>query len=169
MIGVIIVFLLIPVVALVLNAIDDYNRSISFSNVYEEAGLPIVTLENGDSKYNFLVDTGANLCVLNAKYAETMQCEPVGGTGTMFGMEGNIQEVTYVKAELTHGKDKFNVSFQVIDIDNAFGRIEQDYNITVHGVLGTAFLERYKGKVDFIEHKLKYGKEDKAKVKGKNK
>lgn len=169
MIGTIIVFSLIPVVALIFNAIDDHSHSISFDTAYDEAGLPIVTLENNGSKFNFLVDTGANLCVLNAKYTEVINCEPVGGTGTMFGMEGNIQEVTYVKAELTHGRRKFNVAFQVVNIDNAFGRIEQDYNITIHGVLGTSFLERYKGKIDFIEHKLKYGKEDKTKVKGKNK
>lgn len=169
MILAIIVFLLIPVVALIANAVEDHNKSISFDAVYEEAGLPIITLKNNGADFNFLVDTGANLNVLNESCLDTLDYEPLEGTGTMFGMEGNIQEVTYVKVALTHGRKKFEAAFQVVNIDNAFGRIEKDYNVTIHGVLGTSFLEKYKGKINFEERSLKYGKENKVKNKRQDK
>ena len=65
---------------------------------------------------------------------------------------------------MSHGKNDFTVEFQVTNLDAAFGRIEKEYNITICGVLGTEFLEANKGKVDFTEHRLLYGKPRKDKA-----
>ena len=162
--GTIVVFLLIPVVALIANAVEENNNTISFDPSYEESGLPVITLTNNDKEFNFLVDTGANLCVLNESHLGEIGHEPLEGTGTMFGMEGNVQNVTYVKVELARGKRVFKIPFQVVNIDNAFKRVELDYGITIHGVLGTQFLDKNKVKVNFIERSIAYGKPDKSKT-----
>lgn len=169
--GTVIVFILIIVIALIANAVEEHNSAIPFDSSYEDSGLPVITLTNNGKEFNFLVDTGANLCVLNERHLEEIEHEPLKGTGTMFGMEGNVQQVSYVRVDLTIGKDILKVPFQIINIDNAFGRVEQDYGVTIHGVLGTQFLEKYKGKIDFIERTLSYGKPDKNKtaLKGQNK
>lgn len=159
MIGTIIVFALIPVVALLANAVEEHNDGIPFDAAYDSAGLPIITLTNEGKEFNFLVDTGANLCVLNESVLPEIKHKKLEGEGTMFGMEGNLQKVEYVEVLLTHGKDDFTVEFQVCNIDAAFGRVEAEHGIAVHGVLGTQFLESNRGKVDFIEHKLHYAPE----------
>lgn len=169
MIGTIIVFALIPVVALLANAIEEHNDGIPFNAAYNSAGLPIITLTNDGKEFNFLVDTGANLCVLNKSVLPELKYKELEGEGTMYGMEGNLQKVEYVEALLSHGKDDFTVEFQVCNIDAAFGRVEEAHGITIHGVLGTQFLENNKGRVDFIEHKLRYESEkNKAPLKGQN-
>ena len=172
-VGTIIVFALIPVVALVANAVEDSNREISFDSVYGESGLPVVTLSNDGKIFNFLVDTGANLSLINASHLNDLKHEKIAGEGTLFGMEGNVQRVEFVTAILSHNKDNFNVEFQVTNLDNAFNMIEKKHGILIHGVLGTEFLEANKGKIDFIKHKLKYGKvaskEDKATLEGQSK
>ena len=162
--GTVIVFILIIIVALIANAVEEHNRTIPFDSSYEDSGLPVVTLTNNNKEFNFLVDTGANQCVLNERHLEEIEHEVLEGTGTMFGMEGNIQQVTYVKVELSKEDTVFKIPFQVINIDNAFGRVEKDYGITIHGVLGTQFLEKYKSKINFIERTLSYGKPDKSKT-----
>lgn len=169
MIETIIVFALIPVVALLANAMEDHSDSISFDPAYNKAGLPIITLSNDGKDFHFLVDTGANLCVLNNSVVNEIKHRPLEGKGTMFGMEGNIQTVEYVEVELNHGEDIFKVEFQVLNLDAAFGRIEAQHDVTVHGVLGVDFLKNNKGKVDFIDNKLIYGREkNKTALKGQN-
>ena len=163
MIGTIIVFALIPVVALIANAIEDHSYDIPFDGVYDAAGIPIVTLLNEGIEFNFLVDTGANLCVINKSVLDQFKHEKLVGEGQMYGMEGNLQKVEYVKALLSHEKNDFTVSFQVTNLDAAFGRIEKEYNITICGILGTQFLEANKGKVDFTKHRLLYEKTKKNK------
>lgn len=170
MIGTIIVFGLIPVIALVANAIEDYSREVPFNSVYEESGLPIVTLSSNDKEFNFLVDTGANLSLINITHLDDFNYTRMSGQGTIFGMEGNVQKVEYVKIKLSHEKNDFDVEFQVVNMDSAFNKIERVHGVLIHGVLGTEFLESNKGKIDFIEHKLIYGKpkKDKAALKGQN-
>lgn len=170
MIGTIIVFALIPVVALLANVIEEYNDGIPFDAAYDSAGLPIITLTNDGKEFNFLVDTGANLCVLNDSALPNLKHKKLEGEGTMFGMEGNLQKVEYVEVLLSHGKDDFTVEFQVCNIDAAFGRVEAEHGITIHGVLGTQFLENNRGRVNFVEHKLMYEPEkNKATLKEQNK
>lgn len=164
MIGTIIVFALIPVVALIANAVEEHNNGIPFDMSYDVSGLPVVTLTNGEKEFNFLVDTGANLCVINNSILDQLECESLEGEGAMYGMEGNLQKVSYVRALLYHGKNEFTVEFQVVNLDAAFGRIEKEHKVTICGVLGTQFLEANRGKVDFIEHKLIYGKPKKNKT-----
>lgn len=172
MIGTIIVFALIPIVALIVNAIEDANTSISFDDVYGESGLPIVSLTNNRKRFNFLIDTGANLSLLNVSHLEDFKYIEIPGEGTVMGMEGNKQTVNYVMVKLNHGKNSFLTNFQVVNLDAAFGNIQDEYGILVHGVLGTEFLESNKGRINFIEHKLKYektkAKEDKATLEGQS-
>lgn len=171
-IGTIIVFALIPVVALIANAVEDCNREVPFDPVYTESGLPVITLSNDGKEFNFLVDTGANLSLINETHLEDLKYSKVTGRGTLFGMEGQVQMVEYITANLAHNKDNFEVKFQVVNMDSAFDRIEKAHGILLHGVLGTEFLEEHKGMVNFIEHKLKYektkAKKDKASLKGQN-
>lgn len=173
MIGTIIVFILIPIVACAINAIEDANKSIPFDASFSDSGLPVITLTNDGKDFNFLIDTGANYCVLNAACLDNIKHEKLSGSGTMFGMEGNIQEVEYAKVNLEHGKTNFEVVFQVVNLEGAFGRVYNSYNIVLHGVLGTQFLEANKGRIDFIDHMLCYErtktkKQNKAALKGQD-
>ena len=156
MIGTIIVFILIPIVALFINAVEEYNKGIPFDKSYKEVGIPVITLTNNGKQFNFLVDTGANYCIINEPHLTEFEHKELKGEGTIFGMEGNVQKTNFVQASLYYEKDEFIANFQVLDISGALDRINKQYGITVHGVLGSEFLEENRSKINFIEHEVTY-------------
>lgn len=156
MIGTIIVFILIPIVALFINAVEEYNKGIPFDKSYKEVGIPVITLTNNGKQFNFLVDTGANYCIINESHLTEFEYKELKGEGTIFGMEGNVQKTNFVQASLYYEKDEFVANFQVLDISGALDRINKQYGITVHGVLGSEFLEENRSKINFIEHEVTY-------------
>lgn len=156
MIGTIIVFILIPIVALFINAVEEYNKGIPFDESYKDVGIPVITLTNNGKQFNFLVDTGANYCIINEPHLKEFEYKELKGEGTIFGMEGNVQKTNFVQASLYYEKDEFVASFQVLDISGALDRINKQHGITVHGILGSEFLEENRSKINFIEHEVTY-------------
>ena len=69
-----VILLIVGTFAIVVNGIEDHNRkeSMSFREAIDLVGLPIVTFYQGDRKYNFLLDTGANLSVINLSIAASV-------------------------------------------------------------------------------------------------
>lgn len=159
-VGVIIV--LVVLTAVIANGIEDYNSSIINFNSSDKKklDLPIITLENNSKKFNFLVDTGANLSLLNLVYMEEFEYEELNAKGTIFGMEGNVQSVTYVRVILHRREDSFLNTFQVVDLSTAFGKVNEEYGIEVHGILGNDFLIKYNCIINYPKSSIRYGRKD---------
>jgi hypothetical protein len=51
--------------------------------------------------------------------------------------------------ELGYINNKFISNFQVTNMDKAFDCIKQESGVMIHGILGTAFFEKYKYIIDF--------------------
>ena len=124
---------------------------ISFKESMDLVDLPIITFYNEDSKFNFLLDTGSSTSVVNQSALDTFNHEETGKVGELFGMEGNKQSLTYVKAILRYKDAEYPEEFQVADLSQAFDHIKQEYGVTLHGIIGNSFFQKYKYVLDFSE------------------
>lgn len=153
-----IIFVLIVIIAVLANGIEDYNskNTIKFDKSFGELQLPIITFLNNDKEFNFLVDTGANMSIINSYYLQEFKYISLETTGTIFGMEGNVTNTNFVSVVLQKGKDSFLNCYQAVDISNSFGRIEDSYSVKIHGVIGNDFLVKYGCLIDYKNNRVKY-------------
>ena len=144
-------------IANIVTRADKNKNKISFKEAMDLTDLPVITLKQGDKKANFLLDTGSTKSVVLPSVLETFEYEETGEVGTIYGMEGNIIDTKYVKMDLMYNYITYNETFQVVDMSNAFNSIKQSTGVTIHGILGNSFFEKYGYVIDFQEL-VAYGK-----------
>ena len=66
-------------------------------------------------------------------------------------MEGNSIDIDYISIDFTYNNKSYSSSFQVVDMQDAFDRVKQESGVTIHGILGNLFFEKYKYVLDFKE------------------
>lgn len=113
--------------------------------------LPVVTFENNGNKYNFIIDTGANDSIINSA-CEDIMVSPHTVKNTVQGILGNDTKCSTVLIEFKYKDMIFETMFNVVDVSELFNSIKNDYGITVHGILGTNFLDKYNYIIDFKDY-----------------
>ena len=152
-IEILITIVAICVVATTINGIEDYHKKnslikLSFTDNMGRLNLPVVSLTNNGQSFNFLIDTGATLSVIDSNALDKLNYTKVNVTGNAYGVDGNIVPVEYARIELNHDKVQFVDEFQIMRVD-AFDNIKESDNIEIVGILGSTFLKRYNFTVDF--------------------
>lgn len=127
------------------------HTKISFKESLDLTDLPIITFYIKDKKCNFLLDTGANLSVINNKVLSSITHEKTSITGNVYGLEGNRQSVEYVNVVLTYKDKDYPETVQALDMSAAFANIKKESGVTLHGILGNQFFQKYKYVIDFNE------------------
>lgn len=128
-----------------------YKRAISFRESLDLTGLPVITFYQGSNKFNFLFDTGATNSVINEASIKDMQftmlqdleCE-------IYGMEGNIKKVGFANIKFEKGL-KYEDNFQIVDMSAAFDNVKSETGVTIHGILGNSFFQKYKYVIDYVD------------------
>ena len=145
---------MVLVLAIIINGIEDYckqkNRiNMSFKEAMDLVELPVVTFYNGDKKFNFLLDTGATISVINSNILDNFTHEKVEYTGILWGMEGNKINVSYIKASLIYKDKTYEENFQVVDMTASFNAVKAESGVTLSGILGNSFFKKYQYVLDF--------------------
>lgn len=131
--------------------IDPKVGRISFRESMDLVELPIITFMNNGKKLNFLLDTGASYSSLNEAALEGLSYISTEESGGHFGIDGTIKQAGYVKMSVDYKNQSYEDEFQVVDLSIAFGNIKQDFGVTLHGILGNTFFQKYKYVLDFSE------------------
>lgn len=151
----IIVVILVLVIAFIANTIYDIikrnNSKISFKEAMELVELPVITFYNGDTKLNFLLDTGSNVSYINSSIIPLLVHEKTDKEMDTIGMEGNKVSNQFCKMSVTYKNQVFEEEFSIADLDEAFSVVKQESGVQIHGILGSKFFERYKYVLDFKE------------------
>lgn len=149
------VIILVLVVAFIINTIDDIrkrnNSKISFKEAMDLVELPVVTFYNGDTKLNFLLDTGSNVSYINNSIIPLLAHEKTDKKMDTIGIEGNKVSNQFCKMSVTYKNQIFEEEFSIADLDEAFGVVKQESGVQIHGILGSKFFEKYKYILDFKE------------------
>lgn len=148
------ILLTVVILALIINGVEDYCKqkkrvSMSFKEAMDLVDLPVITFYNNGKKFNFLLDTGATLSVIDSNVLDNFSYKELDGTGTICGMEGNKIDVSYVRAFLEYKSMNYEEDFQVVDMSAAFNQVRAESGVTLSGILGSLFFKRYQYVLDF--------------------
>ena len=129
---------------------DLYDK-ISFRETMNLAGLPIVTFRQGENKLNFVLDTGAFSSIIDSRILDKLQYTELEGKSVGYGIDGKKHSMDRVGIVLTYKDKDYSDAFRVLDMSASFDALKRDYGVTVHGLLSSAFFERYKYVLNYNE------------------
>lgn len=129
----------------------DPAGKISFRETMDLVDLPIITFQVGGKKLNFLLDTGANYCIIDSNLIDTIEHTKLDLEGTVYGVGGAEVEVDYASIDLKYKGVVYADMFQVLDLSNTFDMLKKEKGVNLHGVLGNSFFQKYKYVIDFDE------------------
>ena len=112
-------------------------------------GLPLLIVKAQAKNLCFLLDTGSNINVLDKRVAEFFQLS--GGTAQQqqFGIDGELRTSNIVEFSFSLEEREYKADFSVMDLSSAFGKVEEESGIQIHGLLGCSFMEQQKWVLDF--------------------
>ena len=150
------VLLLVGIAATAAYIVDLFRHktvydSMSFRETMDLTGLPIVTFRQGENKINFILDTGAATSLVDQKVLDFIKYTEIEGNKRTFGVDGNVHVMQQVGIVLSYKGKDYSEVFTVHDMSVSFGKMKSEYGVTIHGLLSSAFFERYKYILDFKE------------------
>lgn len=121
---------------------------------YGKTGLVIIALKNNDKEFNFIVDSGSTISVLNKRYAKELSTD-IKFMPTAFGtVNGEKSSSEYITVPLFGKYGLYTVKFHLLDLDNSFPWDEDELGKKVHGILGMDFLVQNNFVIDFERLKM---------------
>lgn len=156
----IVILTAVAVIALIINAVEDYNRKFdlefSIKEALELANSPIITLNNNGKALNFLVDTGACFSMINKEIIPELNAEKCNRQGSAWGVSGEVVSVDYYTIELQDPSSGNTLieDFGNYDLSTAFAENEKEFGIHIDGILGITFLSAYSCLIDFGKAKI---------------
>lgn len=127
------------------------RKNMSFIESINLTGLPIITFHNNGHPINMVLDTGSNVCIINSNILSDLKYE-IGEehTGVM-GLNGEAEGGNTVFLPLTYKDWEFDFECWATDIGDMVSTMKKEYGVTIHGLLGTGFFQKYKYVLDFNE------------------
>lgn len=124
---------------------------ISFRESLDLTGLPVITFHQGKVRLNFMLDTGSNKNIIDRSIASKIENIPIKGKTSIMGFNGQKETATNIKVEIAHKDKVFESTFQVLNMSAPFGEIKKEFGVTIHGILGNTFMQKYKYILNFDE------------------
>ena len=127
------------------------KKNMSFLESINLTGLPIITFHNNDQVVNMVLDTGSNVCLINKSTLPSLKYE-IGEVHTnIIGLSGKADDGDTVILPLTYKDWEFDFECWATDLDDMIASLKSEYGVTIHGLLGTGFFQKYKYIIDFNE------------------
>ncbi len=115
----------------------------------QQTGLPLLIVKAQAKNLCFLLDTGSNINVLDRRVAEFFQLSESITCQKQFGIDGTLQTSAVVEMIFSVEEREYKADFSVMDLSSAFGKVEEESGIQIHGLLGCSFMEQQKWVLDF--------------------
>lgn len=123
----------------------------SFKQAMELLQLPVISFYVGKQLYNFLLDTGSNDSHINKDLIDNnlIKYSKNDIKSTVVGITGNSVDVDSCTIVLNYNGKAFSDVFLINDMSETFKAIKEESGITLHGILGSKFFEKYRYVLDF--------------------
>ena len=150
LVKIIIVIIAVVACAFLINKLEEkVSNTMSFREALALAELPVVTFYQGDKKLNLLLDTGANISIIDKEVASTISTKETPRVSKITGIGGSVKDVAIVDIVLQYKNNTFKDGFQVTDMSSTFSAIKNTTGVTIHGIIGNRFMQKYKYILDF--------------------
>lgn len=136
---------------LLLKLFNIYPNIISFKEVFDLIGFPIITFTQNGKKFHFLFDTGTNHNIIDSSILKYLDYEKVPSSeiNTLSGMDGIKHEVGLCNITLYYKDQAYPFTYLSKDLKKTFALFKKDFGIQLSGMVGTEFFAKYKYVIDF--------------------
>lgn len=124
----------------------------SFKEALDLTNIPIITFTNNERKLNFILDTGADYSYINKSALNGLSFKSGDDSLSVHGvteMHTSQETCKSCTMQIKYHKETYDCSFYIMNLDDSFRFIKEANGVTVHGVLGSKFFEKYKYVLDF--------------------
>jgi hypothetical protein len=120
------------------------------------SNMPIIGIMLYGKEYNFMLDTGANECLIDIDVVKELgsHIKMEDTDEEIRGIDNNI-EIKKVTLTMDIANCSEEISFSVLSLDN-INEFFEDYNIVISGIIGTKFFMNFNWILDFHELKVHY-------------
>lgn len=128
------------------------KRKISFRESMDLAEMPVITLYQGDKKFNFLLDTGSNYSHISKEAAKGIQGTVLNASAEVSGVGGKGMTSSVCRTTLSYKDVNYNIDLHITDhLTDTFNSIKSETGVQVHGLIGNTFFQKHKYILDFKE------------------
>lgn len=127
------------------------KKNMSFIESINLTGLPIITFHNNGHPVNMVLDTGSNVCIINKNMLTDLKYEVGEEHVGVIGLNGEAEAGDTVILPLAYKDWEFDFECWATDLSETVSSMKKEYGVTIHGLLGTGFFQKYKYVLDFNE------------------
>lgn len=131
-------------------------KSISFKETYEKCNLPVITLYNDTYPLNFIIDSGASICVINKSVLKYLHYTEVKDKNVSVMTASEDVEGEAVKIQINDETNIEEVTFLVMNLDGQFKSISEQDGVIIHGILGNNFLEHKSALLNYSSFEISW-------------
>ena len=147
------------IVTVIMDIRKKKKTSLTFKDSIHNTGLPIISLklqipDKTFITYNFIVDTGSTVNVINTSYVKDLYSEDIKLNTELYGIGGNSGEAKKYRLYFINDNNLYSGEFVSNDLSSSLDYIVEITGYTIHGLVGTNFLEEFKYKIDFSKYQL---------------
>lgn len=125
------------------------HSTVSFQEAMDLVELPIITVQNNNTKINLLLDTGSNSSYISPSVLNGLKYDELELSNTTVGFGGGATHTRGCIMKIKYKKLSFEDTFIIMQSDDVFSAIKQECGVQVHGILGSKFFDRYSYVIDF--------------------
>lgn len=125
------------------------KKNMSFIESINLTGLPIITFHNNGHPVNMVLDTGSNVCIINKNVLTDLKYEVGEEHVGVIGLNGEAEAGDTVILPLAYKDWEFDFECWATDLSEMVSSMKKEYGVTIHGLLGTGFFQKYKYVLDF--------------------
>lgn len=143
---------------------DIHPNAISFEETLNLTGLPIISMKQWDEEeqmdkvYNFILDTGSDVNIIDSNVLKQLQYKELDVKGTVYGADGKRVKTKVCSITFSHKDREYPYIWLARDMSEPFGNMKKDHGVNLHGLIGSKFFNEYKYVLDFKDLKA-YSKE----------
>lgn len=157
------VYIVLGIMAIMLSAwgIDKHRTArkkrklgtiIPFKESIDLVGMPIVTFTNNGEKLHFLLDTGSDdSYIVPSILDKLLIINKINTVDRIVTGGGSVETFGEVTLNISYKDYVFTNLFKINPMEDAFKQAFGDRGITVHGILGSVFFNKYNYILDFKE------------------
>lgn len=149
-IGIVLIIIALTIMSIVIKRhIVKGHSTVSFQEAMDLVELPIITVQNNNTKINLLLDTGSNSSYISPSVLNGLKYDELEISNTTVGFGGGAAHTRGCNMEIKYKKLSFKDTFIIMQSDDVFSAIKQECGVQVHGILGSKFFDRYSYVIDF--------------------
>lgn len=136
---------------LLLKLFNIYPNIISFKEIIDLTGFPIITFWQKGRKLHFLLDTGSNDNIIDSDILKKLDHEMLEEERVLSGLDGIENKAKTCNLTLSYKSQEYPFTYLVNDMAPAFSTFKKEHHIQLAGIIGVKFFQKYKYVLDFAD------------------